>query len=1107
MKEVRPLLFALAAAVVSSTHAICPCSIQSGRLTCSEGLVNNFPEDLLAEGCTLDFDSVWALEIKNQPLRILKDNAFAKFSNLLQISMPFNQIEFIQRDAFAGLSSVTGLILENNAIMEIQNGALDHLINLKFIDLRGNPKLERYTTTSWHFCELADMNELSLSDIDVYKQFEQSSLTPNYCTTVNNFHLESCEKNGETLDCSNLIGLGDSPCYMSHMNFTHILFNFPADLEPSTVDNYYEGESNKFFQDFNSQNGSFEHIKYIDKFTLYETKFDLSLLKDYTTFRTKEVTIKADTIYTSKPITINHKLNIQARVVSLSYPITMNMTKESFLNNKNLEAWAAKEEFYHVGKVLMNKRSYGLLTILQNVNQLVGIQGNSVCQPDIISVEGSGLDIASWYDTTLVNLNYVCARTLLNKQRNPKLVDNISTFMLGYVYNDTIVNKRETFLAAQKFKKLLELNSVSNVHNVPSYSVDTISDLASIMHSSMLDYKLNELQQESNLFSTSGRVQDMKIQFEIIEQQQQMYFEMEASILDAIWASADNNWNFSFEHRNGIEDQIGGSLNDIQSQMYEMQKNELTRALKAAEDSLAHIDAVIEKYQTQVDRLGLMTKASLDVQTTLIERLQENSQTMSVEFDKFEIAIEQWKHEQEVKAVWGIFKAMLSFGIGLATGKFEPEDIADAIDAIIEIEELLIELIFLIDSCNEIQDMIEDMDLDDLADIDINLSTSFKDVLQTAVDMKLKGSDFDEIERTATIKIDAMNQATDFEIEGADDVMMACTSVSDVGHQLIIEASDFANIMLQLAERNDELAVAKEDKNRTIAEIEYIQEMIETLLKEQEEFEKNRDESRNDYENQLKDMEERYANMTQELREEYRKNITASFAKFKDNFKGIAEAYNNQIYSLMGGIHKKLYGLKEHSMNQRAMIMNLFMEYCDADFYHTFTPCDDHGLPFMSDEIDIILRKLNDIQWNSVTANENIDGTPIEFSGRFIIDSSDAMYGEKKSYMVQNLKAFGEVDINLRELDDTNHFDDFWRVRIETLSLVLLDDSNFPIQSNGTTFGKEIQIKVQYPTIFTDMGINGERSNFLALNFACNSDYITYGSGTELKIKMDKDLG
>ena len=228
------------------------------------------------------------------------------------------------------------------------------------------------------------------------------------------------------------------------------------------------------------------------------------------------------------------------------------------------------------------------------------------------------------------------------------------------------------------------------------------------------------------------------------------------------------------------------------------------------------------------------------------------------------------------------------------------------------------------------------MDLGELADIDINLSTNFKDVLQTAVDMKLKGSNFDEIERTALIKLDAMNQATNNEIEGTDDVMMACASVSDVGHQLINEASDFADIMLQLAERNDELAVAREDKNRTISEIVAIKEMLETLIKEQEEFEKNREQSREEYENQLKVMEERYANMTQELREEYRKNITTSFNNYQENFRGIAEAYNNQIYFLMEGIHRKLYGLKEHSMNQRSMIMNLFMEYWEADFYHTY---------------------------------------------------------------------------------------------------------------------------------------------------------------------------
>ena len=155
-----------------------------------------------------------------------------------------------------------------------------------------------------------------------------------------NFQLETCGKKGETLDYSNMAGLGDSVCFMQHLNFSNILFNYPEDLNPTTVDDYFEGESNEFFQQFNSQNGSIEHFKHITKFTLYETKFDLSLLESYTSFRTQDVTIKADTVYMSKPITISHTLNIQARVVSLSYPITMNMTKNCFLTDKSLESWA-----------------------------------------------------------------------------------------------------------------------------------------------------------------------------------------------------------------------------------------------------------------------------------------------------------------------------------------------------------------------------------------------------------------------------------------------------------------------------------------------------------------------------------------------------------------------------------------------------------------------------------------------------------------------------------------------------------------------------------------------------------------------------------------------
>ena len=94
MKEVGALLSIFVAALIGCTQAECPCSATSGKLTCSDGTIYNFPEDLQAEGCHFDFQSIWAIEIQNQPVQILKDNAFSKFSNLLQISSWQIQMDF-----------------------------------------------------------------------------------------------------------------------------------------------------------------------------------------------------------------------------------------------------------------------------------------------------------------------------------------------------------------------------------------------------------------------------------------------------------------------------------------------------------------------------------------------------------------------------------------------------------------------------------------------------------------------------------------------------------------------------------------------------------------------------------------------------------------------------------------------------------------------------------------------------------------------------------------------------------------------------------------------------------------------------------------------------
>jgi len=737
----------------------------------------------------------------------------------------------------------------------------------------------------------------------------------------------------------------------------------------------------------------------------------------------------------------------------------------------------------------MNRRSYGLVSIVKNEEEVTEQQG--VCQPEKISIEESGVDISSWYDSVNVHLMYVCARTIYSSRENAPLVDDISDFMLGFVYNDTIIQNRDTFAAVNKFKKLKELNSMNGVHNIPTYTVEIIGELSTLMHSQMLDYRITEIAQENLLAMASGRAQDMQVYFDTVEMQQQTYFETEQSIMDQIWTSSQINWNFTFDHRNGIEDQISGNLDAIAEEMFEMQRNELQHALEQAEQSKKHIQDVIDQYKSQVTRASEKVKGSITVQTSYIERMKTNAAEMDVQFEKFDQAVQEWQHKQEVKAVWGIFKAVVTLGVSIATAVEDPTAIGDAISAGFDLVDLMVEIFEMIQSFNDVQDMINSIDFGNIDNINLALTTKFKDALQSAVDMKLKGPDFDVIERTATVKVDAMNAATNNEIGGIDDLMLSMVAVSDVAHLLINEAADFADSCLMLAEKNDQLAVAKADMDRATAEIEHIKQMLTDLEAEREKFENDRNASKEEYEKKLQELLDNYLNLTDEQKEKYKQEIQTAYDNFKTTFNILKESYNEKIFNVMNGIQSKFYGLRFHSMNQRAMIMSLYLDYCDADFYHTFRTCDIHNMPYMSDELEVLLEKLIEIKWNTVTSVANIPGTPIAFKGDFEIVDDGNLLAQKPNVIVQKLKASGETEINLRDLDTENYFDSFWRVRIQSLTVLLFDKNDYPIQSSGTTFGEGIHVFIRFPTIFTDKDMDRQEQTFLATNFACNSDYIT----------------
>merc|ERR1719300_1999510 len=71
---------------------------------------------------------------------------------------------------------------------------------------------------------------------------------------------------------------------------------------------------------------------------------------------------------------------------------------------------------------------------------------------------------------------------------------------------------------------------------------------------------------------------------------------------------------------------------------------------------------------------------------------------------------------------------------------------------------------------------------------------------------------------------------------------------------------------------------------------------------------------------------------------------------------------------LTDALYAKVANLKQHSMVQRSMVMNLYQDFCDGLFYFSFTECySEHYVGTMSDDFGSMLENLKDIQWDTIT--------------------------------------------------------------------------------------------------------------------------------------------
>ena len=819
------------------TSFSCPCEVRDHVLSCTPNTIYSFPGDIA--DCLFENDEVKSIQLLGQPLTQLDDLAFNDFNNLNGVLISYcPELSSISSKAFAGVPDLDSIYIEHTNISFIPNEALDDLTKLRHLDVRNNAIQEPYVSSAWHFCErlVAENNDLNIEgSLIVQKNLKRSATTDDYCSwlqEVGEFEPSvkdkcSIDLNG-TMTCRDA-NLEDLACELEQTNFTKIIFEFSS--SPEEVQDFGPAETNKFIEQFNYNTEDIEYAKVMTTQRLFGTKMDLTDIVKYTSTKTEKVIVHTDTLWMSAEITepINFDLVIRSRRTSLPYPIPMVYSKEDlFMDskdnlNKDLEPWAMREEHVQMSdSLLVRVRRLGRIEIIDAIPMNNRTLSNQNCIPFYTNATEYDRDISNWFNATGINLNYAAARTLQSTSHNDALLWDMTHFQINF-HNDTkVVRDSRAFIAAQQFYTIQQMMKYPDAHNVPAYSLSVIKELATTLHDSLDEYRLVELQTEGQITSAKARAKEMQLQFDIVEAQQEMYKSTELEILDAIFTSVNESWHWSFEHRNAIKNATDEAFALIMDLAFQMKDLEYKEMLKEAEAAKEHYEDVVNKYQTQVDRYLTTAEDMQQLQKDTKYELDVAIEEMNRQVEIFEENVEEWKEEQEAKAHRGILHGIFEIGKGIVEGILCPECCVDAVktaaEGALDIADAMEQLEYIAETVDDILASLEVLDGIPIDEMARELTLNYKDALHNAIDLQESSSAFEDIQATSDISLQDLKEGIP-EIQGTADVQLATAKVTSTGFRLIDAVVKYAQVLMQLSERQDELEVAKQDLDRATNQV------------------------------------------------------------------------------------------------------------------------------------------------------------------------------------------------------------------------------------------------------------------------------------------------
>ena len=154
-------------------------------------------------------------------------------------------------------------------------------------------------------------------------------------------------------------------------------------------------------------------------------------------------------------------------------------------------------------------------------------------------------------------------------------------------------------------------------------------------------------------------------------------------------------------------------------------------------------------------------------------------------------------------------------------------------------------------------------------------------------------------------------------------------------------------------------------------QVENIKIMIDNLEQQQETFINETETARMEYEKEVEELKQAFDNATAEEKKAFEEEITKSFEEFVRVLESMEQQYNDQLAEVMSSLQRKKFGLRDASMNQRTMVLNLFVDKCDTMYYNSFHLCDSHDTPMISDDFSTLLLDLKQIQWDTLTSTDD----------------------------------------------------------------------------------------------------------------------------------------